>query len=236
MNRALVLALVLVAAAITSVFLFKENTASQPLSGDGTASIADQNEGSHPLAHSPDAGRHSSREMAEDDSATSGGVLRLPDEVDREPEPWKAHRLQELEDRWAAVQRDVQGGVLDPFNSVSFLVQISCRPLCDELGLAIPVPQGVEVPFENVPGTHFLSTGNTHYRIPEGMFPAVDDFMAKWKATEELAERNRAEARVAGIRPPPPRPFFPADPSFLVELEALKDEATRALLRRKDAY
>ena len=35
---------------------------------------------------------------------------------------------------------------------------------------------------------------------------------------------------------PPPRPFFPVDEQFLADLEAMKDQALEALMRRAEEY
>ncbi|MCB9913622.1 MAG: hypothetical protein H6828_00570 [Planctomycetes bacterium] len=60
-----------------------------------------------------------------------------------EIEPWKAFRLQELEDRWRIRTGGARGRELPiPSMSVSFLVQISVRPCADAMGLGTLLPQG----------------------------------------------------------------------------------------------
>lgn len=152
-----------------------------------------------------------------------------------EVEPWKAFRLQELEDRWESVQAVLEAGSFDPFNSVSFLVQISVRPCADAMGLGTPLPEGVRHEVEHLPGTHYMSVGTIEYQVPNGLFPAVDTFMQTWQEINDETDQARQAAFEQGLLPPPRR-FFPVDETFLRDLEALKEQARLALLARRDAY
>lgn len=154
---------------------------------------------------------------------------------DGEIPPWKEFRLKEIENRWTKLLQEVEQAQQDPFNSVSFVVQICGRPIYDELGLGRPVPKGVHVRQQHVPGTHYMSTGDTDYLIPEGTFPAVDTFMSRWAEIDESHERAMREAGRAR-EVPPPRPFFPVDEQFLADLEVMKDQALEALMRRAEEY
>jgi hypothetical protein len=149
--------------------------------------------------------------------------------------PWKEFRLKEIEDRWTKLLEEVELGQQDPFNSVSFVVQICGRPIYDELGLGRPVPKGVHVRQQHVHGTHYMSTGDTDYLIPEGTFRAVDTFMSRWAEIDESHERAMREAGRAR-EVPPSRPFFPVDEQFLADLEVMKDQALEALMRRAEEY
>lgn len=154
---------------------------------------------------------------------------------DGELPPWKEFRLKEIENRWTKLLQEVEQAQQDPFNSVSFVVQICGRPIYDELGLGRPVPKGVHVRQQHVPGTHYMSTGDTDYLIPEGTFPAVDTFMSRWAEIDESHERAMREAGRAR-EVPPRRPFFPVDEQFLADLEDMKDQALEALMRRAEEY
>jgi hypothetical protein len=163
------------------------------------------------------------------------------DSVAAEPqiEPWRAFRLQELEDRWAAVLRDVEDGAIDPQMSISFLVQISVRPCADEMGLGTLLPQGIITRNEAVPGTVCMTAGSpdgtVRYQIPEGLFPALDYWARTCSRINQEEEEAQHAALAANLRPPP-RPIFPVDDAFLQDLEALKEQARAALLARRDEY
>lgn len=154
-------------------------------------------------------------------------------------EPWKAFRLQELEDRWEVVQKEIESGATDPMMSISFLVQISVRPCADEMGLGVLLPPGVVTKTETLPGTVYLAAGSpagtVNYHIPEGLFPALDYWARTCTELERQAEEAQHAALAAGLRPPD-RPFFPVDEAFLQDLEALKEQARLALLARSEPY
>ncbi|MBL8863556.1 MAG: hypothetical protein JNK02_16320 [Planctomycetes bacterium] len=147
-----------------------------------------------------------------------------------ELEPWREGRIAEV---------DRQLGVLaqgkDPMmrqTDLQYLFAICISPIADEMGLSErTIADNVTRRVLRNPQEHLYTFGNREYRIPEGLFPAFDEYQRVWTERDRrLSALPPAEA-ARGLPDP-----WPLDPSYLAELGALAARAKAAILQRSEAY
>lgn len=166
-----------------------------------------------------------------------GGSEAIEEAVNGSLPEWMQLRVDELEGAWDTLEtRQRAAADADVFNEVSTLVQVSLRPLLDELGYGEPIPEGVKVSLASGADQHLMSIGTVVYRFPRGLFPVVDEFMDAWRrwTTLRQAEMKAMGASNAGARPS--LTPFTIDERMLQDLRGLKDQARAALLRRTNPY
>ncbi len=114
---------------------------------------------------------------------------------------------------------------------LQLLIIVCISPLADELGLSEPA-SSADMNHPRVPHEHVFSSNRNYYRIPEGTFPLMDDFMKTWEERNaRRAKLTPSEEALFDESDPFPLDLFPMD-----ALEGLAERARAALRRRTEAY
>ncbi len=168
---------------------------------------------------------------AETEPATAS---EAPTSIPPDPEmapwgPWRKMRLDEVDRALAEVRTgtDLTQRQLE----LQFFLIVCISPLADEMGLSEPSATA-DRSHPRSPLEHTFSSNRNYYRIPQGTFPLLDDFMRIWDE-RNLRRAKLSQAEEAHFDETDP---FPLEAFAVRDLESLAERARAALRRRSEAY
>jgi len=161
-------------------------------------------------------------------------VSEVPPSIPPDPEmapwgPWRKMRLDEVDRALAEVRTgtDLTQRQLE----LQFFLIVCISPLADEMGLSEPSATA-DKSHPRSPLEYAFSSNRNYYRIPQGTFPLLDDFMRIWDE-RNLRRAKLSQAEEAHFDETDP---FPLEAFVMRDLEALAERARAALRRRAEAY